>query len=181
MNQFPFSESLQYGFRAAWKHLLLVVFSTLVWSLLAPFLYLGYLKLLLEIKDKDTGSFSTLFSSFTLVIKSFFSVLLYSVVVSVGLAFLVVPGLIFAGRLMFFPFFIVDKNAGIIDAFKMSWAATAGHTLISVGYFFAIHIIAVAGSILLGVGIFYTTPAAFLAVAYTYRVLSSESMRATHN
>lgn len=46
-----------------------------------------------------------------------------------GLILLIVPGLIILARLTLAEYYLVDKNMGIIEAYKASWAATKGHAL----------------------------------------------------
>ena len=46
---------------------------------------------------------------------------------AVGMVFLVVPGVILALGLGLYPYFIVDRNMGPVEALKASWDATTGH------------------------------------------------------
>ncbi|MFC1712800.1 PP2C family protein-serine/threonine phosphatase [Candidatus Poribacteria bacterium] len=53
--------------------------------------------------------------------------LLVSTIVVIGLAFLLVPGIIFACRLAFTPYLIVDRRMKVIDAVKGSWHMSRGY------------------------------------------------------
>ena len=69
---------------------------------------------------------------------------------------------------MFFTYYIVDKDAGIMDSIKMSWKLTKGGAinLFLLGLiFFVINFI---GAILV-VGLAVTFPLTFLASALLYR------------
>jgi hypothetical protein len=59
--------------------------------------------------------------------KLFLLNLLIGLTVLGGLILLIVPGIIFAVRLTLAPYFLVDKNLGVLDAFKAGWNATKGH------------------------------------------------------
>jgi hypothetical protein len=53
--------------------------------------------------------------------------LLVVVTVIGGLILLIIPGIYFALRLSLAPYFLVDKNMGVMEAYKASWDATKGH------------------------------------------------------
>lgn len=80
--------------------------------------------------------------------------LLVTVIVGIGFVLLVVPGIIFACRLAFVPYLVIDKNYKAVDAISKSWEMTKGFawTIFLMGLlsFF----IAIAGFIMLFVGIF---------------------------
>jgi hypothetical protein len=52
--------------------------------------------------------------------------LLISITVIGGLILLIVPGIIFGMRLMLAPYYLIDKNLDVIEAYKASWRATKG-------------------------------------------------------
>jgi len=74
-------------------------------------------------------------------------------IIGCGFIFLVVPGIIFACKLAFVPYLIVDEKLDAIEAVKKSWEMTTGHA----GAVFLIGLISIpisfAGFICLGVGI----------------------------
>jgi len=49
------------------------------------------------------------------------------VIVGLGIVMLIVPGIIFAVRLSFVPFLVVDKEMDVMDALRVSWDMTRGH------------------------------------------------------
>ena len=55
--------------------------------------------------------------------------LLIVVTVVVGLVLLIIPGIYFALRLSLAPYFLVDKNMDVMDAYKASWDATKGNVM----------------------------------------------------
>jgi hypothetical protein len=50
-----------------------------------------------------------------------------SVIVGLGFVMLIVPGIIFAVRLAFVPYLVVDKQMDVMDALRVSWDMTRGH------------------------------------------------------
>src|SRR6266850_61813 len=78
---------------------------------------------------------------------------LFLVLVGLGFAMLVVPGIIVAVRLAFVALLVVDEHMTAVSAVKESWRRTAGHG----GTIFLLWLlgipISIAGVLLLGVGI----------------------------
>jgi hypothetical protein len=76
------------------------------------------------------------------------------VIVGLGIVMLIVPGIIFACRLAFVPYLVVDREMDVMDALRVSWDMTRGHgwQIFLMG-FLAIFIV-IAGLVLLFVGVF---------------------------
>jgi hypothetical protein len=53
--------------------------------------------------------------------------LLVGIIVGFGIIMLIVPGIIFACRLAFVPYLIIDQKMDVMDALKTSWDMTRGH------------------------------------------------------
>jgi hypothetical protein len=51
---------------------------------------------------------------------------LHFVMIVIGFALLIVPGVILSLGLMLYPYYVVDKGMGAVDALKASWEATMG-------------------------------------------------------
>lgn len=146
--------------------------------LLAEFLsmgfYLGYYRIMLDIKDTGTSTFGRLFSVWRLGFAGFFACLLFQIIVAVGTLIFIIPGLILMGRLFFFPFFIIDKKAGIIESLTMSWHATKSQTFNSIVFVFLFCLVAGLGSVALGIGALFSVPVALLAAADVYRQIGMQ-------
>ena len=48
-------------------------------------------------------------------------------IITFGLVLLIVPGIIFACKLAFTPYLVVDRKMEVIEAVKESWRMTGGH------------------------------------------------------
>jgi uncharacterized membrane protein len=77
-----------------------------------------------------------------------------SVIVGLGIVTLIVPGIIFACRLAFVPYLVVDRKMDVMDALRVSWDMTRGYDWHIFFMEFLAFWIAVGGLILLIVGIF---------------------------
>jgi uncharacterized membrane protein len=93
--------------------------------------------------------------------------LLAALIVIGGMVLLVVPGFIFACRLAFVPFLIVDQRMGGTEAIRTSWRMTKGHGWTIFGMGLLALPIMIAGALALVVGIFV----ALLWVAGAFAVL----------
>ncbi len=72
------------------------------------------------------SGFGAAFSNYLHVI---LSALITQVLVTVGLLFLIVPGIIVACRLAFVPYLVVDRKLDAIEAVQTSWNMTRGYAL----------------------------------------------------
>lgn len=92
-----------------------------------------------------------------------------TVIVGIGFVMLIVPGIIFACRLAFVPYLVIDRNMEALEALRTSWAMTRGHgwTIFVMGLL-AIPIV-LAGFIMLFFGVILSMiwiSAAFAAIYY---------------
>jgi len=98
--------------------------------------------------------------------------LLVAAIVIIGFILLIVPGIIFACKLSFTPYLVVDRKMAVIEAVKGSWSMTSGHAW----KVFLIGLLAVpiciAGLICFGVGIILSIMWIRLAFASLYYAVS---------
>jgi uncharacterized membrane protein len=63
--------------------------------------------------------------------RNYWNVIIANVVVSIiiglGIVMLIVPGIIFACRLAFVPYLVVDREMDVMDALRVSWDMTRGY------------------------------------------------------
>jgi uncharacterized membrane protein len=132
----------------------------------SAFFTAGVAKFSLKVARGEPYSFGDVFSGGPYVLSVFVAHLITVFAVSIGLVFLIVPGVILAlGLCMSVPL-IVDRNLGPIEALTESWKITDGNRanlfilwLIGVA-------LAIAGLCACGVGILLVAP--LLGIAYLY-------------
>ena len=97
------------------------------------------------------------------------------VIVLIGIIALIIPGIVFACKLAFTPYLVVDRKMQVIEAVKESWRMSNGHAwkVFLIGLF-AIPI-SMAGLIVFGVGIIVATMWISLALASLYHAVASPS------
>lgn len=104
------------------------------------------------------------------------SALLVSVIVGIGFVLLIVPGIIFACKLAFTPYLVVDRFMTVTEAIKESWRMTTGHA----GKVFLIGLLGIplgiAGLLFCFVGIIISIMWIRMAFASLYHAVSSSGM-----
>ncbi len=119
----------------------------------------------LEIKD--------MFEAFNNYWNAVLASLLVTVIVIIGLILLIVPGIIFACKLVFTPYLVVDRKMEVLEAIKESWRMTGGHAW-TVFFIVLLAIpIGIAGLICFGVGVIISIMWVTLTLASLYHAVSS--------
>lgn len=155
--------------------------SGIVVSILAWFLYglfvMGYLKNCLQTLDGEEPQFSAYGQVSQKLLSFLVASIIYSVIVLIGTALLVLPGIYLALRLQFFLASMVDENTGIIESLKRSWEITRGQTLPLFILMLIMILISIVGSLALFVGVFIASPLIILMYGYTYRKLTAPAIQ----
>jgi uncharacterized membrane protein len=141
---------------------------------------LGLIFIFLSTIDGKSSKVSDVFKKFNfiLILKYIASSIIFFLIFLVGLLLLVVPGIIFAIRFSLYPYILVDKNVGPIEALKESWRITKGNALrILVFNIYALGI-TILGLLALVVGLLVAIPITNIGLAYIYRKLSGSSQEA---
>jgi len=144
------------------------VFSTVI-SIITS---MGIIKIALAFNDGGEVKFSDLFTNY----QHFFCVLgasiLVSIICTLGIILLIIPGIILALRLQFTMWLIMDEDLGIIAAIKKSWEITRGSTGNLFLYWLLCLLIIILGFIALMVGILIAAPVTWLGMSFIYRRLN---------
>jgi len=118
----------------------------------------------LEIKD--------MFEAFKNYINVVLANLLAGAIIIIGLVLLIVPGIIFACKLAFVPYLVVDRKMEAIEAVKGSWRMTGGHSwkVFFIGVLAVL--LSIAGLICFGIGIIFAIMWIRLAFASLYHAVT---------
>jgi uncharacterized membrane protein len=115
-----------------------------------------FYKIPLNLIRKIPVKLSQMFTNFSTIIRLLLGYLLVGIIVTIGVIFLIAPGVYLAIRFQLFAYLIVDKNLGVIESFKESWRLTEG----KVGNLF------VLGLILIGISFLYSLFAGIIPLAF---------------
>tara|TARA_B100001971_G_C18221920_1_gene557765 strand:- start:607 stop:1227 length:621 start_codon:yes stop_codon:yes gene_type:complete len=137
---------------------------------------IGLLRIVLAFVDKKKSEAKDLFlpMSFSLFFKYLFGQILVSVITGLGFLFFIIPGIIFAIKLQFVPYLLVEGK-GPFEAILDSWNITKGHkwNLFLLGFLLAF--INLIGVLALIVGLYLTIPTTMMAHASVYRKLQEQA------
>lgn len=117
---------------------------------------------------------SSRLKDYKLVLKLIVGNLLSGIVIFLGFLALIIPGIVFAVRLQFVSFLIVEKQMGPIEAIKESWKLTKNNFFTLLGFGIVSMLLNVFGFFLLIVGLLVTVPLTTLAQANVYLKLSEK-------
>jgi hypothetical protein len=134
----------------------------------------GLINVYLKLHDTNSADYPDLYSKLHLVGKMILSNLLYGLIITVGLILLIIPGLIWALKYLFFSFLIVDKNLNPVEAIKASGRLTKGHFWQLLLLVFSMGLLNTLGALLAFVGLLFTIPISMLVMTQAYRQLSSK-------
>jgi hypothetical protein len=137
---------------------------------IATMLWIIPAKLTLRFYDKGDESItvSSVFSLFHLglLLRLFAAMTLYALLVMGGMVLLIVPGIYCAVKFQFVLYNLIDKNCGVITAFKNSYVQTTGNFWPALAIFF------IAGTC---AKLIIPLPLSYLMLTYTYRHLEGNN------
>lgn len=123
----------------------------------------------------DKLTITDMFAAFRNYLNAVLASLLTGIIIVLGLIFFIIPGIIFACKLAFTPYLIVDRKMEVIEAIKTSWRMTDGHALEVFGIALLAIPVCIAGLLLFGVGIILSIMWINLAFASLYHSVSTYS------
>jgi len=137
---------------------------------------MGLIKISLKFCDGIKGKLDDLLSSFDILLPFIAASLLYGLIIFGGFLLLIVPSIIWGVKFSLYPYYIVDKKLGPIEALKASSSATMGVKWDLLLFCLLLGLINVAGFAVFVVGLFATIPTTMVAYAYVYRRLAGEEI-----
>jgi uncharacterized membrane protein len=137
----------------------------------APIKYGAY-KVFLNIVRGGEIDMKELFYGFKDYINIILANILMMAIIGIGIVFLIVPGIIFACRLAFVPYLVVDKKMEAVKAVEESWRMTRGYGWTIFLMALMVIPIFIAGLICLGVGVFFSIIWVNLAFAAIYAIVA---------
>jgi uncharacterized membrane protein len=162
----------QYGVNYLFKESFLATILSLVFLIVFLVIQLGAYNLVLKIVDGHKATIQDLYTYPNIAMKILRNIvagIIVGVLVFGGLILFIVPGIYLGIRLMFFTYYIVDKDAGIMDSIKMSWNLTKNGVINLFFLSILFLLINFIGALFFGIGLAVTIPLTFLATALLYR------------
>jgi len=137
----------------------------------------GINKFLLRVGRGESPALSEVFGGLPFLGRMVVGNLLFIILYYLGALLCVVPGVLFALGCSQWSYLVVDKGMSPVDALKASWAMTMGHKMNIFVFFLLAFLVALAGYLACGVGIFVAIPIIQLAQVFIYLRLQGEQPR----
>ena len=139
--------------------------------LLGGLITMGFLRNCMQTLDGEEPQFTAYGQVSHKLFRFLLAYILFSVMITIGLAFFIFPGVYLFLRFQFFYASMVDEDTGLITSFQRSWQITKGQTS-NLFVLLLIHaLLFTIGLIMLGIGIFVAIPLIILMYGYTFRKL----------
>lgn len=143
-------------------------------QLVTAFINIGTILLFLAIVRGKQAGIHLLFGGMPFLVRGFVTSLLFGLIIGVGLILLIVPGIYLALRLWPFLYFIVDRDAGIVESLSLSWEYTSGNEVNGILLFLMGTVLFILGLALCVIGLFVTMPIAYALIAISYLMMTSQ-------
>jgi uncharacterized membrane protein len=106
------------------------LFGIVFWLFVSAPITYGVAYVFLQLIRKEKFDVGAVFEGFrSNYINVILANLLTSAIIIAGFLFLIIPGIIFACKLAFVPYLVLDKKMEAVEAVKTSWEMTKGHTV----------------------------------------------------
>lgn len=138
---------------------------------------MGFYNSCLMITTGNKPGFDQLFKSWPYFLSWIIASFLFGIMFGIGLILFIIPGIYVFARFGLFPFFILDKNLGPIDALKQASQASEGIRWELALFFLACLGINILGILLFGIGIFITIPITLIALAIVYYHITGQNKK----
>lgn len=143
--------------------------------LIVPVVNYGAALLYLQYMRDERGDIRALFDGFkTNYLNIILANLLVVAIIGIGVVLLIVPGIVFACRLAFVPYLVMDKGLEPVAAVEKSWNMTRGHGWRIFGMYVLAILLFTFGLLLLVVGAFFAFVWISCAFASLYYAVDRE-------
>lgn len=166
------SQGLETSLNAEKQVLASFLVSVVMW-ILGSIISMGVIFITLQFVDKKKPKLKDVFYT-----KNLFNYILSSImktiIIVIGFILFIIPGIIFAIKLQYAGYLIVDKQKGAVDSLKGSWKMTKGVKWNLFLFGLLLGVINILGFFALLIGLLITVPLSMVANAYVYRKLLSQ-------
>lgn len=134
----------------------------------------GFIKNTINLTKGLPIDFKAFFSANPITLLHFFvAMIIMSILISIGMILLIIPGIILAYMLILTPYLIIDKDMGAFEAMSESMRLTKGYKMdIFVGHFIVFLLINIVSMLIITLP--FTIPMALFVQIYPYLVLTGQ-------
>ena len=155
--------------------ILLQLVSALVGGALGAFFAAGLFRMAFKQLRGESPDLGTLFSGGDIFLPVWGATILMGLGIFAGSLLLIIPGLLLAALWCFTVPLIVDKRMGVIEAMQASFNALRPQMWSALGFLIVAGLFSALGVLVFIIGVFFTAPIQYLAVALLYRSFFPEA------
>ncbi len=148
------------------------IVSSLISWVISVIFSLGYAKNMLQTIDGEEPQFSAYMQPIGKIINMMIATVLVGLAVVIGFVLLIIPGFYLTMRLQFYSLYILEEDAGPIEAVQKSWRLTQGKMGFLVLLLLTQLLLVVIGLCLFVVGLLIALPLCNMMSCYTFRELT---------
>jgi hypothetical protein len=137
---------------------------------------IGLTNVSLLVSENKKASYADLFSQQQVFFKYLASWALYILIVAAGLVLLIVPGIIWSIKFMFYKFLVVEKEYTPVESLKLSAELTKPYIWELFLLETLLICLNISGFLVFGLGLFITIPVSLVANAFVYKRLIAKMM-----
>ncbi|MBD1910102.1 MULTISPECIES: hypothetical protein [unclassified Leptolyngbya] len=142
--------------------------ASLAVNVISPILLAGYLIVAFKILKRQSTTFNDFFQGFSNFLPIFLTSLLVSIFTFLGFLVLILPGVFLAVAYAFSIPFVVGRKFDFWEAMEASRKVVTKNWFPMFLFLLAIVVLNVVGALLLGVGLLFTIPLSYCAIAVAF-------------
>ncbi len=131
-------------------------------------MFLGLIKVSLDLLSGGEARVSDLFSQKRLILRYLIASIIFAAATTAGFFLFILPGVYLAIRFGFFGHFIIDEECGTIESLKNSWKITGGSELNLLLLGLLASVLNFLGALAFLIGLLITSPLTMNALAFAY-------------
>lgn len=141
----------------------------MVGNSLSYVIYAGPFRMAARQVRGEPYSVADVFSGFSNPMHALVAGLIVGVSTTFGFLMCILPGLLLYGLYMFVQPLLVDQRVSALQAISMSWNALKGQIWMAMLFVVVVALLGAAGGLACGVGVLFSLPVFYLAIAIHYR------------
>lgn len=142
--------------------------ASLAVNIISPVLMAGFLIVAFKILKQQATSFNDFFQGFNNFLPIFLTSLLVGIFVFLGFLVLILPGIFLAVAYAFSIPFVVGRRFDFWEAMESSRKVISKNWFSMFGFLFVLFLLNLVGALLLGVGLLFTIPLSYCAIAVAF-------------
>ena len=136
--------------------------------------YIASIRIMLQVARNQAVDFGLLFKSGPFFVRSFFATILFTIATFVGLILLIIPGIFLMVTFWNYSFFIVDRNCGIAESFRLCREHAEGNRLNVLVVGLIAMGLSLLGCLAFCLGWIATTPFSMFMLAIVYLTMTGQ-------